>query len=59
MVRTTVVNFADDMNGGIISIGRNVDHGYRLFWVLNGGFHRADFWLLPPMEGQTISVRIF
>ena len=54
-----VMDFTDDMNGGIASIGRNMDCSYGLVRMFDGYFRRTNLRLLPPKEGQTVAVGVF
>ena len=54
-----VMDFTDDMNGGIASIGRNMDCSYGLVRMFDGYFRRTYLRLLPPKEGQTVAVGVF
>lgn len=55
---TTVVNLADDVNGGVVCIGRNVYRGNGLVWVVDSRFCRAYLSLLPPLKGKRVTIRV-
>ena len=58
MERTVVMDFADEMDGVVSGICRDADGGDGLVCGFDGDGSLADFGLLPPEEGEGVTIRV-